>query len=85
MSNDPYANLTQAFLLCDSAKVKEGEKELKMLALDRNYPLYLLEYIIKHDQPAAAQCRMRAAIEFKRWVNEDWVSYYYFYVYSNPL
>lgn len=78
MSLQPQDRLSQAFILCnelDNERRKAGEKELTVLALDQNYPLYLLQYIMNPDQSIPANFRVRAAIEFKRWTNDDWVSY----------
>jgi len=69
------ARLSEAFIRCGShvnEERKNGETLLGTLALDRGYPLYLLEYIANEDQAIPAECKLRAAIEFKRWVNSDW-------------
>jgi len=71
------ARLTEAFIHCGSPVTEErkaGETQLGNLATDRGYPLYLLEYIANQDPNILPQCRLRAAIEFKRWVNSDWVA-----------
>ena len=74
-AQDALTRLTQAFMLCsehDTQKRKFGEKEIANMALDRNYPLILLEYIMKSD---SSNNRLRAAIEFKRWTTDDWVTF----------
>jgi len=67
-SQDVFTSLQQAFQLCDTQNIKQGEAQLAQLSLDRHYPIYLLQYLTKYDQAS-----IRAASEFKRWATNEWV------------
>lgn len=79
LSSNPEVlqTLNQAFSLCcevDAQKRNMGEKELQTRSLmDRNYPLQCLEFMVVQNTSIPPQNRWRAAVEFKRWVNDEWV------------
>ena len=70
-SQDVFTRLQQAFQLCDSQNIKQGEAQLAQLSVDRHYPIYLLQYLANYDKNS-----IRAASEFKRWATTEWVFYY---------
>ena len=77
---DISTRLTHAFLLCsehDTSKRQLGENELRNLAMEPQYPIILLHYILSPTSNNE-ECLIRAAIEFKKWILTSWVNCYFF-------
>ena len=69
--------LNTIFDLCkqvDTQKRTLGERELQILQQDNAYPIYLLSYLMAQSAPDP-EFYLRASLEFKRWIEQNWVSF----------
>lgn len=73
--------LSTAFSLCRDVNLQNrqtGERELQIMAMDNAYPLYLLTFLTNNANLNAEE-GLRASIEFKKWVDQNWVNTNYVY------
>ena len=59
--------LFEAFQLCLSQNIKEGERILKQIQMNVEYPDALIDFI---NQSGQDQLKIIASIEFKNWANK---------------